>query len=147
MRRERDAVGMGDTKIAGTSERVLSSSVTKTFAQLTMLTYWTLDGIRSTFHVEIRMATYPGAPGHYQPPILGHGGPFYFDLMVLSILTVVFLTLAFVSLRAILAGRVVPIVQQLTFGIRHICCFRIVMQCVEKIEYPLTVILAERTVA
>jgi hypothetical protein len=92
--------------------------LTKLFAQLTVPAYWALNGMRSTFHVEIRNATYPGAPGHYQPPILGHGGPFYFDLIVLSVLAVVFLALAYISLRIVLTGRFVPVVRDLMGRVR-----------------------------
>ena len=126
------ALGLFISTVAGTSERAMTvlpiiliaqaifsgglaqlNGLTKIFAQLTMPAYWALDGIRSTFHTEIRTATYPGAPGYYQPPILGQGGPFYFDLVILSVLSAVFLMLAFVSLQAILTGRFIPAIQKI----------------------------------
>jgi hypothetical protein len=131
------ALGLFISTVAGTSERAMTvlpilliaqaifsgglaqlTGFTKMFAQLTMPAYWALDGMRSTFHAEIRIATYPGAPGHYQPPILGQGGPFYFDLAVLSGLAIVFLVLAYIALRITLTGRVAPVVRDLTTRMR-----------------------------
>lgn len=118
------ALGLFISTVSGTSERAMTvlpivliaqaifsgglaqlEGLVKIFAQCTMPAYWALDGLRSTFHAEIKMATYPGAPGHYQPPILGQGGPFYIDLAILSVMTVVFLALAFVVLRMIMSGK------------------------------------------
>ena len=136
------ALGLFVSTVAGTSERAMTvlpiiliaqaifsgglaqlSGLTKTFAQLTMPAYWALDGIRSVFHAEIRMATYPGAPGHYQPPILGGGGPFYFDLVVLSIMAIVFLALAYIVLRIVLTSRFVYAFHELRGRLRNILVF------------------------
>jgi ABC-type multidrug transport system ATPase subunit len=46
--------------------------------------YWALDGLRATLATDLLNATYPGAPGHYQPPILGPGGPLPVDLLALA---------------------------------------------------------------
>lgn len=53
--------------------------------------YWALDGLRATFATDLLNATYPGAPGHYQPPILGPGGPWLVDLLALACQLAVFL--------------------------------------------------------
>lgn len=46
--------------------------------------YWALDGLRATFKTDLLNSAYPGAPGHYQPPLLGPGGPLFVDLLALA---------------------------------------------------------------
>src|SRR5579871_4814950 len=45
--------------------------------------YWALDGLKAGFSSDLAIATYPGAPGHFQPPILGQGGPIAFSVLFL----------------------------------------------------------------
>jgi ABC-type multidrug transport system ATPase subunit len=56
--------------------------------------YWTLDGLRATLASDLLNATYPGAPGHYQPPILGPGGPLPVDVLALACQSVALLAAA-----------------------------------------------------
>lgn len=37
--------------------------------------YWALDGLRTSFPSALTIATYPGPPGSFVPPVLGTGGP------------------------------------------------------------------------
>lgn len=46
--------------------------------------WWSLDGLRSTLSSDLRTASYPSAPGHFQEPILGAGGPLALDLAMLA---------------------------------------------------------------
>ena len=61
--------------------------------------YWSMDGLKAPLVASLRAATYPGAPGTYQPPILGSGGPLVWDLVALSVQSIVLLVLAFHCLR------------------------------------------------
>jgi hypothetical protein len=53
----------------------------------------------------------PKVPGTHCIAV-SHGGPFLFDLMVLLIMAIVFLSLAFAVLRIVLVGHSVPIVRR-----------------------------------
>lgn len=55
-------------------------------ARLLVPAYWALEGLRSTFSPEIRMAQYPGTPGEYQYPILGSGVSVWVSLFVLLLM-------------------------------------------------------------
>ncbi len=46
--------------------------------------YWALDGLRTSFPTALTIATYPGPPGSFMPPILGTGGS---AVLVLTTLT------------------------------------------------------------
>lgn len=102
-------LGLTVSSFAGTSERAMTvlpvlliaqaifsgglarlEGIVKTFAQFLVPAYWALDGIRATFSTDLKNATFPGAPGHYQPPILGPGGPLPLDLLALALQTMVF---------------------------------------------------------
>jgi ABC-type multidrug transport system ATPase subunit len=67
----------------------------KLISQITVPAYWSLDGIRSTFSTGLTFATYPNAPGHFQPPILGTGGPLWLDLAALLLHGTAFCALAY----------------------------------------------------
>ncbi len=53
------------------------------FSRVFVSAWWSLDGLRSSFDASLTHATYPSAPGHFQPPVLGTGGPLWLDLAVL----------------------------------------------------------------
>ncbi|HSP41304.1 MAG TPA: ABC transporter permease, partial [Luteolibacter sp.] len=53
------------------------------FSRVFVSAWWSLDGLRSSFDASLTHATYPSAPGHFQPPVLGAGGPLWLDLGVL----------------------------------------------------------------
>lgn len=61
--------------------------------------YWAFDGLKAPLAPMLRTATYPGAPGSYQPPILGSGGPLGLDLVALGVQAAVLLAAAVVVLR------------------------------------------------
>lgn len=69
------------------------------FAQTFVTAYWSLDGIRSTFSSALKNATYPGAPGHFQPPILGPGGPVWFDLLAMLLQGILLLSCTYTVLH------------------------------------------------
>ncbi len=58
-----------------------------------------MDGLKAPLGAGLRMATYPGAPGTFQPPILGPGGPLAVDLLALLAQTAVLLGAAYVAVR------------------------------------------------
>ena len=106
------ALGLLISTVAGTSQRAMTilpiiliaqaifsgslaelKGFTKVFAQLTMPTYWALDGIRSTFDEKIQTA----AP-YEQSAILGESGPLYWDLTALAALMIVFFLCALIML-------------------------------------------------
>lgn len=60
-------------------------------ARVFVSAWWGLDGMRGTFGSGLIHATYPGAPGHFQPPILGSGGPLALDFLALGLQTAVLL--------------------------------------------------------
>ena len=61
--------------------------------------YWAVDGLKAPLGAELRTATYPGAPGAYQPPVLGPGGPLALDLLALAAQTAALLGLAYLAVR------------------------------------------------
>lgn len=61
--------------------------------------YWTLDGLKSPLPSSFKNATYPGAPGTFQPPILGSGGPLALDVLALLLQGAVLLAVGYASLR------------------------------------------------
>lgn len=61
----------------------MPEGIVKVISEATVPAYWALDGMRSTFSTCLTYATYPNAPGHFQPPILGRGGPLWLDLLAL----------------------------------------------------------------
>ena len=117
------ALGLLVSAAAGTSERAMTvlpvlligqaifsgglarlEGVVQWTARLTVPAYWSLDGLRSTLSRSLTEATYPGAPGHYQPPILGGGGPLAGDLLALGVQAAVLMLLAGVVLSVRLSG-------------------------------------------
>jgi hypothetical protein len=54
------------------------------FSRIFVSAWWSLDGLRSTFDPSLTHATYPRAPGDFQPAVLGMGGPIWLDLLVLA---------------------------------------------------------------
>jgi hypothetical protein len=64
-------------------------------SQIAVPAYWSLDGMRSTFSTGLTFATYPNAPGHFQPAILGVGGPLWLDLSALLLHGTAFCALAY----------------------------------------------------
>jgi ABC-type multidrug transport system ATPase subunit len=63
---------------------------------------WSLDGLRALFSPDLRNATYPGAPGHFQPPILGPGGPLLGDLLALTMQALVLLVFTWLALKVVI---------------------------------------------
>lgn len=63
------------------------SGWTRLAARVFVSAWWGLDGMRGTFGSSLVHATYPGAPGHFQPPILGSGGPLALDFLALGLQT------------------------------------------------------------
>jgi ABC transport system ATP-binding/permease protein len=60
------------------------SGVVGWFSRILISAWWSLDGLRSSFDASLTHATYPSAPGHFQPAVLGMGGPLWLDLGVLA---------------------------------------------------------------
>ena len=58
----------------------------KVAAMLAVPAYWSLDELKAPLPSDLLNATYPGAPGHYQQPILGSGGPLALDVAILAAL-------------------------------------------------------------
>jgi hypothetical protein len=98
------ALGLAVSALAGTSERALTalpvvligqaifsgglvrlSGCSRLAGMMSSAAYWALDGLRSTLATDLKHASYPGAPGHFQPPILGDGGPVFLDVGGLGI--------------------------------------------------------------
>lgn len=63
-------------------------------ARLASPAYWSLDGLKAPLPSVLANATYPGAPGSYQPPILGPGGPLALDMLALAVQTAMLLAAA-----------------------------------------------------
>ena len=61
--------------------------------------YWALDGLKEPLATSLRNATYPGAPGEFQAPILGAGGPLALDALALVVQTSLMLIAGFLALR------------------------------------------------
>jgi ABC-type multidrug transport system ATPase subunit len=110
-------LGLAISSVSGTSERAMTvlpvvllgqaifsgglarlEGIVRFTAMLFSPAYWSLDGLRSLFSSDLRNATYPGAPGHFQPPILGPGGPLFGDLMALTVQGFVLLAFTWVIL-------------------------------------------------
>ena len=68
-------------------------------ARLGSPAYWAVDGLKAPLGAGLRTATYPGAPGTFQPPILGPGGPLAVDLLALLAQTAALLGAAYVAVR------------------------------------------------
>jgi hypothetical protein len=69
-------------------------------AQLLSPAFWSLDGLKAQLDSGLRNATYPGAPGEFQPPILGTGGPLALDIMALLLQSASMLVAACLALRS-----------------------------------------------
>ena len=61
--------------------------------------YWALDGLKAPLSASLGSATYPGAPGTYQPPILGRGGPLALDALALAAQASALLAGSYLALR------------------------------------------------
>ena len=73
----------------------------KWIAQLMASAYWGLNGLKDTLSTAMQDATFVSAEGEYQPPILGRGPHYLWDLLALLIQVVALLWLgAFVLRRA-----------------------------------------------
>lgn len=79
--------------------------VVEWFSRLLVSAYWSLDGLRSTFDATLTYATYPSAPGHFQPAILGKGGPLWLDLGILILHGTAWAALCLILLRRQVSGR------------------------------------------
>lgn len=96
------ALGLLVSAVAGSSERAMTilpvllimqaifsggmarpEGAVRVFCWIFVPAYWALDGLRATLDTTLTHATYPNAPGHFQPPILGTGGPLWMDLLLL----------------------------------------------------------------
>ena len=55
--------------------------------------FWGLHGLKGTLPSQLVDATYVSAPGDYQPPILGRGGPIWIDVLMLCLQSVAFVWL------------------------------------------------------
>ena len=74
-------------------------------ARLLVPAYWGMDGLRATFGSDLTRAGYPGAPGEFQPPILGSGGPLALDLGAALFQGIVLMLVAYAALNARIVGR------------------------------------------
>ena len=118
-------MGLLVSTVAGSSERAMTilpvilimqaifsggitrpEGVVKWISQATVPAYWGLDGLRSTFSAGLTYATYPNAPGHFQPPILGTGGPLWLDVVALLILGGVICYVTLLGLNKKFVGRI-----------------------------------------
>lgn len=116
--------GLCISAFAGTSERAMTvlpvlligeailsggfatlQGITRLLAQVLNPAYWALDGLRTTLSTELLIATYPGAPGTFQPPILGFSGPLVLDLTMLTVQGVGLFGATYVFFCAGLASR------------------------------------------
>lgn len=134
------ALGLAISAISGTSERAMTvlpvvligqaifsgglgqlAGTVRVIAMLLSPAYWALDGLRALFTPDLRNATYPGAPGHFQPPILGPGGPLIADLLALILQALVLLGLTWLTLRHATGQVMIPQrfegVRQLLLGV------------------------------
>jgi ABC-type multidrug transport system ATPase subunit len=112
------ALGLLVSATAGTSERAMTllpvlliaqaifsgglarlTGGIKVLAMVAVPAYWSLDGLKSQFSSDLLNATYPGAPGHYQPPILGAGGPLVLDLLALGLQAAALMTATYLILK------------------------------------------------
>lgn len=72
----------------------LNEAVAKVFASL----FWGLDALKTALSSTLLNATFPGAPGHYQPPILGSPYSLGVDLTALAIQILVILSITYLLL-------------------------------------------------
>lgn len=112
------ALGLLVSAAAGSSERAMTilpvlligqavfsgglarlTGLVRSASMLGVPAYWALDGLKAQFSSDLTNATYPGAPGHYQPPILGTGGPVAVDVLILLLHATALLTAAFYAMR------------------------------------------------
>jgi ABC-type multidrug transport system ATPase subunit len=110
-------IGLLVSAVAGSSERAMTllpvlliaqaifsgglarmTGVGRSFSMVFIPAYWSLDGLKAQFSSDLANATFPGAPGHYQPPILGQGGPLMVDLLVLGLQCVALLGAVYFAL-------------------------------------------------
>ena len=77
-------------------------------AMFTVPAYWSLDGLKAPLSSDLLNATYPGAPGHYQPPILGSGSSLVLAVVVLATHAGVFLLATLILLQRQVSGVSVP---------------------------------------
>jgi hypothetical protein len=97
------ALGLFVSAFAGTSERAMTILPVLLIAQAILSgglarlagpvkwaamalapAYWALEGLKTSLSTDLLSATYPGAPGYFQAPILGTGGPLLLDLIALA---------------------------------------------------------------
>ncbi len=116
------ALGLSISAAAGTSERamtilpvaliglaVFSGGLARLvgfplgIASVASPAYWSLESLKSPLPSTLKIATYPGAPGTYQPPILGSGAPVEFGMIALAIQAAILLAVAYAGLRLALA--------------------------------------------
>ena len=112
------SIGLFISSIAGTSERAMTvlpillvaqaifsgglarmEGLTLWIAKTSVPAYWGLDGIKSSLPTDLNIATYAGAPGHFQAPILGLGGPLTLDLFALFAQCLAFQAIAYLTLH------------------------------------------------
>lgn len=112
------ALGLLVSTIAGSSERAMTilpvlligqaifsgglarlTGLVESVSMAIVPAYWALDGLKAQFSSELANATYPGAPGHFQPPILGHGGPVGVDILVLILQATAVLVFTYLAAR------------------------------------------------
>ena len=112
------ALGLSISALAGTSERAMTVlpvaliglaifsgglarlvGVSLWGARIGSPAYWSLEGLKDPVSSTIKNATYPGAPGTFQPPILGSGETLALDVIVLLLQAAVLLGVAYTGLR------------------------------------------------
>jgi hypothetical protein len=117
------ALGLLVSAAAGTSERAMTilpvlligqaifsgglarlTGWAQVAAMLIVPAYWSLDGLKAPLSSDLLNATYPGAPGHYQPPILGSGGPLALTVVILAAHTALFLLATLFLLKRQVSG-------------------------------------------
>ena len=111
-------IGLLISSIVGTSERAMTILPVLLIAQaifsgglaqlngwirfaamLFVPAYWSFDGLIAPLSTDLLNATYPGAPGHYQPPILISGGSVAFSATILAFQIAAFLIMTRIILR------------------------------------------------
>jgi len=65
--------------------------------------FWGLESLKTALSITLINATFPGAPGHYQPPILGRPYPLSVDLVAIAIqmLIILYISLVLLSRRRV----------------------------------------------
>lgn len=61
--------------------------------------FWGLEAFKTALSSSLINATFPGAPGHYQPPILGQPFPLIVDWLAIAVQTIVMLAITVTFLR------------------------------------------------